>query len=169
MDEGTRRYWIVVGSPENYRRSAELGFSVQGFKSRHRKKAEKMAPGDKLIYYLTGRKAFAGAATVASPCFESTERIWRSNDPAKAAEEYPFRVRIAPDLILAEEAAIPAEPLARRMLYAAKWPAANWTLAFQGNLHEIGREDYALIRDAMEAGTAARPLVGAAGQSDGPG
>ena len=34
--------------------------------------------------------------------------------------------------------AIPAEPVAREMAYVAKWPAANWTLAFQGNVHEIG-------------------------------
>jgi hypothetical protein len=45
--------------------------------------------------------------------------------------------------------AIPAEPIARQMTYVAKWPAANWTLAFQGNLHEIGEGDYQLIRDAV--------------------
>ncbi len=45
--------------------------------------------------------------------------------------------------------AIPAEPIARQMAYVAKWPAANWTLAFQGNLHEIGEDDYRLIRDAI--------------------
>lgn len=74
-------YWIVVGSIENYRKTAELRFTVQGLKSRHRKKAERMAPGDKLIWYITGRKAFAGIATITSPCFESHERIWQSGDP----------------------------------------------------------------------------------------
>ena len=29
-------YWIIVGSPENFRRSAERGFTVQGIKSLHR-------------------------------------------------------------------------------------------------------------------------------------
>jgi hypothetical protein len=37
------------------------------------------------------------------------------------------------------------------MVYARKWPAANWTLAFQGNVHEIGEEDYRLIRGELEA------------------
>ena len=37
------------------------------------------------------------------------------------------------------------------MQYAAKWPEKNWTLAFQGNVHEIGAEDYQLIRKAIEA------------------
>jgi hypothetical protein len=47
------------------------------------------------------------------------------------------------------------------MDYVAKWPAANWTLAFQGNVHEIRENDYRLIRDAIAS---AVPLgVGVAG------
>lgn len=144
-------YWIVVGSPDNFERTAELGFTVQGLKSRHRKKAERMKPGDKIVYYITGRKAFGGIATIESPYFESHERIWTSGDAKKAAEDYPFRVEISPDLILPLDKAIPAEPVARQMTYVAKWPAKNWTLAFQGNVHEIGEEDYRLIREAIEA------------------
>lgn len=146
-----RRHWIIVGSPDNFARTADLGFTVQGLKSRHRKKAEKMAPGDRLAWYLTGIKGFAGTATIESPFFESHDRIWTSGDPKKAAEDYPFRVRIAPDLILGADHALPAEPIARKMRYASKWPAANWTLAFQGNVHEIGEEDFALIHDAVAA------------------
>jgi hypothetical protein len=160
-DETEPSYWIVVGSAENFGRTAEHGFTVQGLKSRHRKKAERMKPGDKIVYYLTGRKAFGGIATIESPYFESHERIWESGDPKKAAEDYPFRVDIAPDIVLPVADAIPAEPLARRMDYVAKWPTANWTLAFQGNVHEIGEDDFRLIRDAIAA---AVPLgVGVAG------
>ena len=97
-----------------------------------------MKPGDKIVYYLTGRKAFGGIVTIESPYFESHDRIWESGDPKKAAEDYPFRVEIAPDMILPLAEAVPAEPIARQMAYVAKWPAANWTLAFQGNVHEIG-------------------------------
>lgn len=155
-----RRFWIIVGSPDNFARTAELGFTVQGIKSRHRKKAEKMAPGDRLAWYLTGIKGFAGTATIQSPFFESHERIWTSNDPKKAAEDYPFRVRIAPDLILGADHTAPAEGIARRMQYASKWPAANWTLAFQGNVHEIGEADFALIDEAVAAAMPARAGVG---------
>ena len=153
--------WIVVGSPDNFGRSADLGFIVQGFKSRHRKKVERMAPGDKLIFYLTGRKAFAAISTIESAFFESHERVWESGDPKKAAEDYPFRVRTAPDLVLAESDYVPAEALARQMIYAQRWPAEHWTLAFQGNLHAIGDEDYRLIRAALEQ----RSSIGA-GSSD---
>ena len=155
------KYWIVVGSPDNFVRTAERGFTVQGFKSRHRKKAERMKPGDKIVYYLTGRKAFGGIVTIDYPYFESHERIWVSGDPGKAEENYPFRVNIVPEIVLPLADAIPAEPIARQMTYVAKWPVANWTLAFQGNLHEIGEDDYRLIRDAISS---AVPLgVGVAG------
>lgn len=144
-------FWIVVGSPENFARTAEHGFTVQGLKSRHRKKAERMKPGDKIVYYLTGRKTFGGIVTIESPYFESRERIWESGDPKKAAEDYPFRVNIAPDVILPVEDAIPAEPIARQMAYVSKWPEANWTLAFQGNVHEINETDFRLIRESIES------------------
>jgi hypothetical protein len=152
MSDGAKpNYWIVVGSRENFARTGEHGFTVQGLKSRHRKKAERMKPGDKIVYYITGRKVFGGIATIESPYYESHERIWESGDPKKATEDYPFRVNISSDLVLPVDDAVSAEPIARQMAYVAKWPAANWTLAFQGNVHEIGESDYRLIRDGIEA------------------
>lgn len=144
-------YWIIVGSPDNFATTRSLDFTVQGMKSRHRKKAEQMQPGDKLIYYVTGAKAFGAIATVTSEYFEDHTIIWKSTNKKRDAEDYPYRVNIEPDLILPEGEVVPAEPLARQMEYASKWPAANWTLAFQGNVHKIPQHDYELIRAALEA------------------
>jgi len=144
-------YWIIVGSTDNFARTRELGFSMQGIKSRHRKKAEKMKPGDKIVWYLTGVKAFGGVATITSTYFEAHDRIWQSGDPKKETEDYPFRFNISPDIVLDESEWVPAEPIARQMVYATKWPAANWTLAFQGNVHVIGETDFELIRSEIEA------------------
>lgn len=150
MTEPTRpTYWIIVGSPSNFEKTRELGFSVQGIKSRHRKKAERMKPGDRIAYYITGRKAFGATATVTSPYFESHAPIWKSSDPKKDAEDYPFRVEIRPDIVLSEDAWVDAEPVARRMTYVSKWPAANWTLAFQGNVHEVDAADFETIERAL--------------------
>jgi hypothetical protein len=41
------------------------------------------------------------------------------------------------------------------MAYASKWPASSWTLAFQGNVHQIDASDFALIRDAIDTKAAA--------------
>ncbi len=142
-------YWIIVGSPDNFATTREHGFTVQGMKSRHRKKAEQMKPGDKLIYYITGVKAFGGIATVTSDYFEDHEIIWRSTNKKRQDEDYPWRVNIEPDVILDDGEYLLAEPVARGMTYVQKWPAENWTLAFQGNVHRIDEVDYNLVREAI--------------------
>jgi len=144
-------FWIIVGSQGNFDRTRALGFTLQGMKSRHRKKAALMRPGDKVAYYVTGRKVFAATATITSTYVEDHERIWESGDPKKADEDYPFRVRIEPDVVVPDSVAVDAEPIARQMTYVARYPAANWTLAFQGNVHPIGEADFAMIRGALAA------------------
>ena len=144
-------FWILVGSQENFDRTRELGFTVQGMKSRHRKKAALMRPGDKIAYYVTGRKVFAATATITSTSVEDHERIWQSGDPKKADEDYPFRVRIEPDIVVPDADAVDADPIARQMVYVARYPATSWTLAFQGNVHAVGEADFQLIQDALAA------------------
>jgi hypothetical protein len=145
--------WIIVGSPENFAATRAHGFSIQGLKSRHRKKAEAMQPGDRLVWYITGAKAFAGYATITSQYYEDHTPIWKSKDPKKAAEDYPFRVAIAPVVVLNDADFVTAEPIARQMQYVSKWPAENWTLAFQGNVHKIDNHDFELIERALRAVT----------------
>jgi predicted RNA-binding protein len=148
--------WIIVGSPDNFAATRAHGFTVQGMKSRHRKKAEVMKPGDRIIWYITGIKAFAGFATITSEYFEDHTPIWKSKDPKRDTEDYPWRVQIRPEVVLSEDAFVPAEPIARQMTYVSKWPAANWTLAFQGNVHKIDDNDFELIAQALRV---AEPAV----------
>ena len=156
LTESIPKYWIVVSSPDNWQRTVERDFTVQGIKSRHRKKAEQMRAGDKIICYVTGRKAFAGVLTIESNYYEEHDiPIWVSGNKKKAAEDYPFRVKVAKDLWLTESEFVDAEPLARQMDYARRWSAEHWTLAFQGNVHLIPEADYVLIRKAIAAATAA--------------
>jgi hypothetical protein len=136
-------YWLIVGTPANFQISAGLGWTVQGFKRRHGKKAAAMRPGDKLIYYLTGEQVLSGVATVVSMSFEAHDQVWKSE--AKPAEDYPWRVQIAPDVILNPNQAIPVAPLASQLVHVRKWPAANWTLAFQGNVRLLPPGDGALL------------------------
>jgi predicted RNA-binding protein len=142
-------HWIIVGSLENFRTTREHGFTVQGIKSRHRKKAEQMKPGDRMTWYVTGLKAFAGTATIASEYYEDHTVIWKSTNKNRDDEDYPFRFGIEADKVLEEEAFVDAEPVARQMTHVAKWPAANWTLAFQGNVHKIDASDFAIIEEAV--------------------
>lgn len=160
MSEHDRNNWIIVGSPDNYAATRAQEFTVQGIKSRHRKKAQTVKPGDRIAWYITGSKAFAGIATITSEYFEDHSPIWKSRDPKKDAEDYPWRVKIEPVVTLDESRFVNAEPIARRMTYVAKWLAANWTLAFQGNIHKVGDDDFALIDDAINAASASTPDEG---------
>jgi len=143
------QYWILVGSPENLEATRAHGFRLQGFKTRHRKKAESMRPGDRLVYYVTGVQGFAATATVTSEAFEDHTPIWTSRDPKKASEDYPWRVQIEPDIVLPPGLTVPAEQLAPLLDHTKKWPPEHWRLAFQGQLHRISERDFTLIRQAL--------------------
>ncbi|HEX6488946.1 MAG TPA: EVE domain-containing protein [Candidatus Dormibacteraeota bacterium] len=140
-------YWMIVTSPENFRKSRELSFSVQGVKRRHRRRMESIKAGDRLLYYVTGRMVFAATATVTSPMFEDHTPIWRST---RREEDYPWRVHIRPERVLDEQEWIAARDVAFRLEYVRKWPPEHWTLAFQGNLHQLPRTDFQLIEGELE-------------------
>ena len=147
--------WIIVGSLENFHITRDLGFTLQAIKSRHRKKAEQMKPGDRIAWYVTGIKAFAGTATITSEYYEDHTVIWKSTNKKRGDETYPFRFKIEPNAILDEDGFVEAEPVARQMTYVSKWPAANWTLAFQGNVHKIEDSDFEVIEQAVKSATPA--------------
>src|SRR5947209_6527160 len=81
-------HWLLVSSPENFETSRRRGFDIAGMKSRHRKKAETVRPGDTVLFYVTGLKAIGGLAEVTGSYYEEDTHIWNSN---KASEEYPYR------------------------------------------------------------------------------
>ena len=141
------QYWMIVSSPENFRKTREHGFSVQGIKTRHRRRVETMKPGDRLLYYVTGRMAFAGTVTLTSPMFEDHTPLWRT---ARRDEDYPWRVRIRQDSVLEEPEWISAKELAYRLEYVRKWPPEHWTLAFQGHVHQLPQKDFKLIEDEIK-------------------
>jgi predicted RNA-binding protein len=152
------QYWMIVSSPDNFRKTRELGYTIQGLKSRHRRRVETMRVGDRLLYYITGRMAFAATVTVASPMYEDHTPIWRS---ARRDEDYPWRVHIRQDVILEDVDWIPAKDLAYRLDYVRKWPPEHWTLAFQGHIHALPRNDFAIVEDEIARSSRRRkPLAG---------
>lgn len=150
--------WLLVSSAENFERNRDLGFRQAAMKSRHRRKWERVRPGDRVLFYVTGIKAIGGLCRVTGEPFESHERIWTSD--SHPAEDYPLRFPTEPVITLPPERFVPAEPLAREMTYARRWPASNWTLAFQGNVHELSDEDVELIVLALERAAAAAGTPG---------
>ncbi len=141
--------WIVVGGPEIFGKTREMGFTRHGFKSTRRVMASKIQPGDLLAFYVTGRKQFAAIAKVTSPVAEEQTRIWHNEK--KPNEMYPYRASIEKVIALDEDHWLDAEPYHERFSWTQKWPRANWTLAYQGNLHLIPQEDMDLLMKDMKA------------------
>jgi hypothetical protein len=148
------RSWILTGSPENLAVTREQGFSVIGLKERNRARAEQLEPGDRIVFYVTGVKAFGGSVRVAGELFEDRARIW----PGKPgqADAYPWRFATEPEVVPEEDGWLPAETVAEQLEHVRKWPREHWTLAFQGQLRPVSEADAALLLDRM------RPRAGAA-------
>ena len=140
--------WIVVGSEENFEIAKARGFDLFGFKSTRRGESAKMRPGDRLVFYLTGIMKLGGIARVESETFEDHTPIFKSEK--KPGEDYPFRVRTAPEIILEPADYLDVKELAPRLEYTSS-RGEHWRLAFQGNLHRIGEQDFAHIEHEMRA------------------
>jgi hypothetical protein len=140
------QYWMVVSSPDNFRKTRDLGFTIQGLKSRHRRRVETMRVGDRVLYYVTGRMSFAATVTVASPMYEDHTPIWRTD---RREEDYPWRVHIRLDELLEEPEWVLAKHIAYRLEYVKKWPPEHWPLAFQGHLHQLPKADFSLLEDEI--------------------
>lgn len=148
-----RNYWMLVLSPDNFRVTRELGFTVQGFRSAQRRKAERMEVGDRLLFYISTIQRFGATATITSTFFEEHTHFWRSSRPD---EEFPYRVRIQSVATLDEDELMDARQIGPRMEYVKRWIPEWWPMAFQGELHLIPRKDFALIEDEMKLVVSAR-------------
>jgi len=146
--------WILTGSPANFAVTRELGFSVIGFKERRRRQALEMEAGDRIVFYITKVSAFAASAVVVGELFEDREPIW----PGKpgSPDQYPWRIPIAPELVLDEAEWIPAESMVGELEHIAKWPREHWKLAFQGQLRTITPADSQKLVDRLQLAGAVR-------------
>lgn len=147
------QYWLTVGSRENFEISRARGFDVLGIKSTHRKKATQIRPGDRVLYYLTGLMVLAGSVTVRSAMVEDQTPIWTCSSVKNGQPEvYPYRFAIVPTLIPADEQGfLPVQAIREDLIYLQKWPAKNWTLGFQGNLHQWPEADFMRAVAALAA------------------
>jgi hypothetical protein len=140
------QYWMVVTSPDNFTRTREHAFSIQGIKSRHKNRVASMHAGDRLLYYVHGRMAFSATATITSPMYEDHTPIWRTD---RREEDYPWRVHIRLDQLLEEPEWVLAKHIAYRLEYVKKWPPEHWPLAFQGHIHQLPKADFSLLEDEI--------------------
>ena len=140
-------HWMLVMTPENFEISRSRGLDLVGLKSRHRKKAERMAVGDRLLLYVADVQVFPATATVTSTFFEDHEPIWVN--PERKPDMSPWRVRVRADVLLHQYEYLDARQIAPRLLYVKRWAPEDWPLAFQGQVHLLSSGDFTLIEGEM--------------------
>lgn len=149
-----RNYWMMVISPENFRIIRELGFTVQGLKAQYHRKAQRIEPEDRILYYVGRDRYFPATATATSRYFEDGTHKWAKE--GKSA--WAYGVRIKPEIVLDEEQYIDARQLAPRLDYVRRWAPEDWYIAFaQTNLHLLPKRDFGLVEDEMRRLRGERP------------
>lgn len=147
QSERSSRHYVLTTSPENYVVSQTLNFSMQGLKNKHGKKAALVKPGDTFIYYLIGLKVFAGIVTVNSNVFTDDSPVWISL--TDETDRYCHRFHTEPDVVLKQAPWLEVSSIVSHLQFVRKWPAKHYHLAFQGQIREVPRADYLLIRDEL--------------------
>ena len=138
-------FWMINCNKQNFDITRDMGFAQQGLKAEYRRKVQRVEPGDRIIYYVSGKRVFTATATVTKGYEEVRSTPWVKE--GKTA--WPYRVHIKPDVILDEEQYIDAGLIAYRLEYLRKWPPEDWHMAFQGNLHLLSKGDFFLLETEM--------------------
>ena len=139
-------FWMIANNERNFRITQDLGFSVMGLKSQHRRKVQRIAEGDRILMYLTHLRRFVATATATSDYFEAAEGTWEKEGRAG----FPYRVNIRQDIVLMDEQFMDANLIAPRLEYVKRWTPEDWYMAFQGNLHLLPKSDFMLIEEEMK-------------------
>jgi hypothetical protein len=142
--------YLVVTSPENWQKTAGMGWSVLGLKSTRHNVAQSLHAGDRIACYATGVKRFIGVVQVEGDCYEDHTPIWGGK---KAGEDYPYRYPIKPLALSDKDGGLDAVALSQELEFPKKW-GSHLSLAFQGNLKPIPAADVETITDALREATA---------------
>ena len=141
-------HWLITLSPENYVITRETHFSLLGLRSRHRKKAERVAVGDRVLYYVLTERTFPATATVTSAYFEDRHPVWVNHE--RRDDPFPYRVHTQPATVLETGEGLDAEAIAPRLLYLKRWAPEQWFLALQGEVHLLSSQDFLLVEREMD-------------------
>jgi hypothetical protein len=141
-------HWLITLSPENYEITRNMHVTLLGLRSRHRKKAERVAVGDRVLYYVLQERTFPATASVTSAYFEDRHPIWINQE--RRDDPFPYRVHTQPSIVLQDGEGLDAEAIAPRLLYLKRWPPEQWYLALQGDVHLLSAQDFMLVEREMQ-------------------
>lgn len=137
-------YWLLVTHPKNF--EVMKAKNLCAMKAKRKSYAERVQVGDKVVFYLTKIGKFGGAGEFKSKFRENKSKIFTEENPG---ETHPWRFDVKFEVALDESGYVPAEEFKDKLKYLKKWPAKYWKLGFQGNVHEIPKEDYETLKKGL--------------------
>lgn len=147
-------HWLITLSPENHAITRARGYALLGLRGRHRKKAERMAVGDRILYYVLHERVFPACASVTSAYFEDRQPVWINRE--RRDDPFQYRVHTAPDLVLEPWEGLDAESIAPRLQYLKRWAPEQWYLGLQGDVHLLSAQDFCLLEGEMRRAVESR-------------
>ena len=142
-----KSYWMFVESRENFEKTRDLGFTLFGVGPKYRRRADRMQLNDRVLFYASTLKKWVATATIASRPFEDHSLVWTPN---RRDRDYPFRVKLTPEMVLDLDDYIDALILAPRLEYVKRWSPEDWPLAFFDRVHLLPQRDFRLIEGEMK-------------------
>jgi hypothetical protein len=142
-----RNYWMFVQTEQNFQITKNMNFKLHGLSAKYRRRADRMQPDDSVLYYVSGTKRWTALATIRSKAFEDRSPLW---SPTHRGEDFRYRVKMAPRLVLDDDEAIEALMLAPRLEYLKRWAPELWPLAFIDSVHLLPQRDFRLIEAEMK-------------------
>src|SRR3990167_4122320 len=121
-------YWLLVTHPDNF--EIMKAKNIAAMKAKRKSFAERVEPGDKVVFYLTKIGKFGGVAEFVSKSREEKSKIFPEE---KENEVHPWRFDVKFEVKLYEDWYVPAEEFKDKLKYLKKWPSKYWKLGFQGN------------------------------------
>jgi predicted RNA-binding protein len=140
------KYWILVTHPKNF--ELMKAKNIAAMKAKRKSFALAVEPGDKVAFYLTKIGKFGGIAEFITTAREEKNKIFEEEKPG---EVHPWRFDVKWEVKLPEDKYVPSENFKDKLVYLKKWPAKYWRLGFQGNIHEVPKEDYEALKKGMNA------------------
>jgi hypothetical protein len=138
---------MFVQTEQNFQITKNMNFKLHGLGAKYRRRADRMQPDDNVLYYVSGTKRWTALATIRSKAFEDRSPLW---SPTHRGEDFRYRVKMAPRLVLDDDEAIEALMLAPRLEYLKRWAPELWPLAFIDSVHLLPQRDFRLIETEMK-------------------
>ena len=139
-------YWMFAETEENSSTTRELGFTLFGMSSKYKKRAQRMQPNDRVIFYIRQKMCWVASATVISKSYVDEELIWGDES---TSGEYKHRVKLKPDHILNREEFIDGLLIGPSLEYVKRWSPEYWPLAFWEKLHLLPQKDFRLLENEI--------------------